>query len=235
MGTGGDTGWASPVITTGKPTGILIDPFLYHVFCTKIKWYKFYGTFFVPNILYQKNMVQISWYKYICLMKRESFVQDLLDFLRIGHKEMAEFFNISRQMFNKSALGTRKFPFHLNQRRLDMLNLMARMKAEKANQPEENPTGFSPSFKQSRLDRVENRIRILNEQLTKMSNNSKSYRNALEFYERMKTEFPDLTPLDLAWIQKETDKITPHLSDDQGIEQKLWELKMLQMELKELK
>jgi hypothetical protein len=168
-------------------------------------------------------------------MKKESFVQDLLDFLQIGQKEMAEFFNISRELFNKSALGTRKFPFHLNQRRLDMLNLMARIKAEKANQPEENSTGFSPSFKQSRLEKVENRIRILNEQLTKMSNDSKTHRNALEFYDRMKSEFPDLTPLDLAWIQKETDKITPHLSEDSTKEQKQWELKMLEMELKVLK
>jgi hypothetical protein len=62
-------------------------------------------------------------------MKKESLVQDLMDFLLVGQKEMAEFFNISRELFNKSALGTRKFPFHLNQRRLDMLNLMARMKA----------------------------------------------------------------------------------------------------------
>ncbi|GEM_PF-3997260 len=179
-------------------------------------------------------MVQISWYKYICLMKRESFVQDLLDFLRIGQKEMAEFFNISRELFNKSDLGTRKFPFHLNQRRLDMINLMARIKAEQASQPEENATGFSPSFTQSRREKVENRIRILNDQLNQMSNDSKTRRNALEFYDRMKTEFPDLTPLDLAWIQRETDKITPHLSADSSKEQKQWELKMQQMELKEL-
>jgi len=116
-----------------------------------------------------------------------------------------------------------------------MINLMARIKAEKASQPEENATGFSPSFKQSRLERVENRIRILNKQLTQMSNDLKSYRNALEFYDRMKTEFPDLTPLDLAWIQRETDKITPYISEDPSKEQKQWELKMLQMELKELK
>jgi chromosome segregation ATPase len=162
-------------------------------------------------------------------MKKESFVHDLLDFLQIGQKEMAEFFNISRELFNKSALGTRKFPFHLNQRRLDMLNLMARIKEEKASQPEENPTPFSPSFLESRREKVETRIRILNEQLSKMSSVSKTYRNALEFYDRMKAEFPDLTPLDLAWIQKETDKITPHLSEDSTKEQKQWELKMLEM------
>jgi hypothetical protein len=121
-----------------------------------------------------------------------------LDFLQIGQKEMAEFFNISRELFNRSALGTRKFPFHLNQRRLDMLNLMARIKAEKASQPKENPTGFSPSFKQSRREKVENRILIM--QLTKMNNDAKTYRNTAAFYDRMKTEFPDLTPLDLLFV-----------------------------------
>ncbi len=60
-----------------------------------------------------------------------------MDFLLIGHKEMADFLNISRQMFKKSALGTHKFPFLINQCRLDMRYLMARMKSEKADLPEE--------------------------------------------------------------------------------------------------
>ena len=139
-------------------------------------------------------------------MKKESFVQDLLNFLQLSQNELAEFFNISRSLFNKSALGTRKFPFHLNQRRLDMLNLMARIKAENADQAEENPIPVSPSIVQSRLVKVENRIRILNEQLDKMDNQARVRRNLLEFYDRMKTEFPDLRPLDPAWIQKETDE-----------------------------
>jgi len=63
-------------------------------------------------------MVQTSWYKYNCRKKKESLVQELMDFLLIGQKEMAEFFNISREPFTKSALGTRTFPFHLNQCRL---------------------------------------------------------------------------------------------------------------------
>ncbi|HPI11273.1 MAG TPA: hypothetical protein PLK63_09555 [Catalimonadaceae bacterium] len=63
-------------------------------------------------------MVQTSWYKYNCRKKKESLVQELMDFLLIGREEMAEFFNISRELFTKSALGTRTFPFHLNQRRL---------------------------------------------------------------------------------------------------------------------
>ncbi len=167
-------------------------------------------------------------------MKKETIIQDLLDFLGLSQNQLAEFFNISRTLFTRSALGTRKFPFRLNQRRLDMLNLMARMKSEKASQPEENPTPFSPSFLESRREKVETRIRILNEQLGKMSSASKTHRNALEFYDRMKAEFPDLTPLDLAWIQRETDKITPHLSEDPAKEQKQWELKMLLLELKEL-
>jgi hypothetical protein len=49
-------------------------------------------------------------------MKTESIVQDLLDLLQIGKKEMAEFFNISQELFNQSALSCRKFPFHFNQR-----------------------------------------------------------------------------------------------------------------------
>ncbi len=195
----------------------------------QIKWYKF-----VPEKLYQNKTVQNLWYKYICSMKKESPAQDLLNFLQLSQTELAEFFNISRELFNKSALGTRKFPFRLNQRRLDMLNLMARIKAEEAVQAEENPIGFSPSFVQSRLVKVENRIRILNEQVDKIEKQIRARRNALEFYDRMKTEFPDLTPLDLAWIQKERDKISLHFSEDPGKEQKLWELKMLRMELKEL-
>jgi hypothetical protein len=167
-------------------------------------------------------------------MKNESFVQDLMDFLVVGQKEMAEFFNISRELFNKSTLGTRKFPFHLNQRRLDMLNLMVRMKAEKASQPEKNPTPFSTSFVEGRREKVETRIRVLKEQLEKSEKMDGTRRNALVFYDRMKTEFPDLSPLDLAWIQKETDKITPHLSEDPAKEQKQWQLKMLLLELKEL-
>jgi hypothetical protein len=115
-----------------------------------------------------------------------------------------------------------------------MLNLMVRIKAEQASQPEENPTGFSPSFKESRREKVETRIRILKEQLEKSEKMDRTRRNALAFYDRMKTEFPDLNPLDLAWIQKETDKITTHLSADSGQEQKQWELKMLLLELKEL-
>jgi transcriptional regulator with XRE-family HTH domain len=167
-------------------------------------------------------------------MKKETIIQDLLDFLGLSQNQLAEFFNISRTLFTRSALGSRKFPFRLNQRRLDMLNLMARMKAETAGQPAENPTGFSPSFVESRREKVENRIRILKEQLEKSDKMDRTRRNALAFYDRMKTEFTDLTPLDLAWIQKETDKITPHLSEDSTKEQKQWELKMLQMELKEL-
>jgi len=177
---------------------------------------------------------QIFWGQISTALKKETIIQDLLDFLGLTQHQLAGFFNISRSTFTKSAQGTRKFPFHLNQRRLDMINLMARIKAEKANQPYENSTTFSPSFVRSRIDKVENRIRILNEQLTQMSNASQTHRNALEFYDRMKTEFPDLTPLDLAWIQKETDKITPFLPEDSAKEQKQWELKMLQMELKEL-
>ena len=115
-----------------------------------------------------------------------------------------------------------------------MLNLMASIKAVKVDQAEENPIGFSPSFVQSRLIKVETRVRILNEQVDKIDKQARARRNALEFYGRMKTEFPDLTPLDLAWIQRETDKISLHLSDNPENEQKLWELKMLQMELKEL-
>jgi hypothetical protein len=168
-------------------------------------------------------------------MKKESSGQDLLNFLQLSQGELAEFFNISRELFNKTALGTRKFPFRLNQRRLDMLNLMARIKAEKGEQSEENPIRFSPSFLQSRLVKVETRIRILSQQLDKMENLTITRRNALEFYDRMKAEFPDLTPLDLAWIQKERDKITPHLSENPAKEQKQWELKMLLLELKELK
>jgi uncharacterized membrane protein YgaE (UPF0421/DUF939 family) len=167
-------------------------------------------------------------------MKKETITSDLLDFLGVTQHQLAEFFNISRSAFTKSALGTRKFPFHLNQRRLDMLNLMARMKAETTSQPAENPTGFSASFKESRREKVETRIRILMEQLEKSNKIDHTRRNALAFYDRMKTEFPDLNPLDLAWIQKETDKITPHLSPDSGQEQKQWELKMLLLELKEL-
>jgi hypothetical protein len=87
---------------------------------------------------------------------------------------------------------------------------------------------------ESRREKVETRIRNLQEQLEKSDKMDSTRRNALAFYDRMKTEFPDLTPLDLAWIQKETDKITPHLSSDSTKEQKQWELKMLQMELKEL-
>jgi hypothetical protein len=64
---------------------------------------------------------------------------------------LAEFFNISRSLLNKTALGTPKFPFRLNQHRLDMLNLMARLKAEKANQTKKNPIRYSPSFVQTRL------------------------------------------------------------------------------------
>ncbi len=171
----------------------------------------------------------------ISILKKETIIQELLDFLGLSQNQLAEFFNISRTLFTRSAMGTRKFPFRLNQRRLDMLNLMARMKAEKAGQPEEEPIPFSSPFVQSRLEKVETRIRILNEQLGKMSHASKTHRNALEFYDRMKTEFPDLTPLDLAWIQRETDKITPYLFEDPSKEQKQWELKMLLIELKELK
>jgi len=195
----------------------------------QIKWYKF-----VPEKLYQNKMVQNLWYKYICCMKKESPAQDLLNFLQLSQTELAEFFNISRELFNKTALGTRKFPFRLNQRRLDMLNLMARIQAEGADQAEENPIGFSPSFVQSRIVKVENRIRILNEQVDKIDKQARARRNALEFYDQMKTEFPDLTPLDLAWIQKERDKISLYLFKNPGNEQKLWELKMLRMELKEL-
>jgi len=119
---------------------------------------------------------QIFGDKSFSALKKETIIQDLLDFLGLSQNQLAEFFNISRTLFTRSALGSRKFPFRLNQRRLDMLKLMARMKAE----------------------------------------------------------FPDLTPLDLAWIQKETDKITPHLSEDPAKEQKQWELKMLLLELKEL-
>ncbi len=167
-------------------------------------------------------------------MKKESPAQDLLNFLQLSQTELAEFFNISRELFNKTALGTRKFPFRLNQRRLDMLNLMARIKAEKADQAEENPIGFSSAFVQSRLVKVENRIRILNEQVNKLDKQAKARENALEFYERMKKEFPDLTPLDQAWIQRETDKINLLISENPGTEQKLWELKILRLELKEL-
>ncbi len=179
-------------------------------------------------------MVQNLWYKYICRMKKESVAQDLLNFLQLSQIELAEFFNISRELLNKTALGTRKFPFRLNQRRLDMFNLMARIKAEKVVLAEENPIGFSSSFVQSRLVKVESRIRILNEQVAKMDNQGRVRGNALEFYERMKTEFPDLTPIDLAWIQREIDKISLIIPDDPGKEQKLWELKILQLELKEL-
>jgi len=91
-------------------------------------------------------------------LKKETIVQDLLDFLGLSQNQLAEFFNISRALFTRSALGTRKFPFCLNQRRLDMLNLTARMKAEKASQPEENPTPFSRSFLESRREKVETRI-----------------------------------------------------------------------------
>jgi hypothetical protein len=156
------------------------------------------------------------------------------DFRCLSQNQLAEFFNISRTLFTKSAGGTRKFPFRLNQRRLDMLNLMARIKAEKVVQAEENPIGFSSSFVQSRLVKVGNRIRILNEQVAKMDNQGRARKNALEFYERMKTEFPDLTPIDLAWVQREIDKISIIIPDDSGKEQKLWELKILRMELKEL-
>ena len=37
-------------------------------------------------------------------------------------------------------------------------------------------------------------------QLTKMNNDAKTYRNTAAFYDRMKTEFPDLTPLDLLFV-----------------------------------
>ena len=193
------------------------------------KWYNF-----VPEKLYQNKPVQNSGYKYIYRMKKESPVQDLLNFLQLSQTELAEFFNISRELFNKTALGTRKFPFRLNQRRLDMLNLMASIKAEKDELTEDNSIGFSPSFLQSRLVKVKNRIRILSQQLDKMENLTITRRNALEFYDRMKAEFPDLSPLDLAWIQKERDKISLHLSEDPEKEQKLWELKMLRLELTEL-
>jgi len=194
------------------------------------KWYNS-----VPEKLYRNKLVQNSGYKYICRMKKESSAQDLLNFLQLSQTELAEFFNISRELFNKTALGTRKFPFRLNQRRLDMLNLMASIKAEKGEQAAENPSGFSPSFAQGRLVKVENRIRILSQQLHNMEHLVRNRRNALEFYDRMKMEFTDLTPLDLAWIQKERDKISlHHLSEDPGNEQKRWELKMLRMELEEL-
>jgi hypothetical protein len=41
-------------------------------------------------------------------------------------------------------LPMRKFPFRLNQRRLDMLNRVASLKAEKADPAEENSIGFRP-------------------------------------------------------------------------------------------
>jgi hypothetical protein len=192
------------------------------------KWYNS-----VPEKLYRNKLVQNSGYKYICRMKKESSAQDLLNFLQLSQTELAEFFNISRELFNKTALGTRKFPFRLNQRRLDMLNLMASIKAEKGEQAAENPSGFSPSFAQGRLVKVENRIRILSQQLHNMEHLVRNRRNALEFYDRMKMEFTDLTPLDLAWIQKERDKISLHLPEEPS-EQKRWELKMLRMELEEL-
>jgi hypothetical protein len=53
-------------------------PVLYHIFCTIKKWYNFYGTFFVPNNLYQNKMVQFSWYKNIGPVKNESLFQDLM-------------------------------------------------------------------------------------------------------------------------------------------------------------
>jgi hypothetical protein len=101
---------------------------------------------FVAEILAPYIWCQNFGDKSIPILKKETIVQDLLDFLGLSQNQLAEFFNISRTLFTRSALGTRKFPFRLNQRRLDMLNLMARMKAEKASQPEEKPIRFSSSF-----------------------------------------------------------------------------------------
>jgi hypothetical protein len=55
---------------------------------------------------------QIFWGQISTALKKETIIQDLLDFLGLTQHQLAEFFNISRSTFTKSALGTRKFPFH---------------------------------------------------------------------------------------------------------------------------
>ena len=81
---------------------------------------------FEPSILHQNKMGQIKWDNCACRMKKESIIQDLLHFLQLTQNQLAEFFNISRSLNTKAALGTRKFPIRQNQRRQTVLRLAKR-------------------------------------------------------------------------------------------------------------
>lgn len=166
-------------------------------------------------------------------MKNQHIIHDLQEFLGLSQKQLAGFFNVSRDLVNKATLGNRRFPFRHNQRLLDMLLLMTRLKAE-ASEKTEPPHSFSAAFLQDRLQKIEVRMGVLQKEIAGFKHKQKTRQNALLFYQSMSAGFTDLTPLEEAWIKKETDLLVLGSQAKGNLENWQWELHLLQMEKMEI-
>ena len=165
-------------------------------------------------------------------MKTNRGFSDITQFLGISLIDLATYLNISAPFLSQIGHNKREFSTPLFRKFREFHMVILRIQAENPVAQTDGTAQFSPDFLQNRLLDIEKELRSLDKKIKADEEKARQKEQALTTYARMKTEIPDLTEVDLSWIQMQTDKIRSFEPSPQ-LEQWKWRQKMLKMEREE--
>ena len=166
-------------------------------------------------------------------MKTNRGFSDITQFLGISLTDLANYLNISATFLSQIGHDKREFSTTLIRKFRKIHMVILRIQAENPVGQTDGTTLFSPNFLQNRLLDIDKELRSLDKKIKADEEKARQKEQALTTYARMKTEIPDLTEVDLSWIQMQTDKIR-FFEPSPQLEQWKWRQKMLKMEREEV-
>jgi hypothetical protein len=165
-------------------------------------------------------------------MKTNKGFSETTQYLGITLVDLATYLQVSRQFLSQIGGLKRTIPTPVSNKHRDLHSVILRIQAEKPDAQTDGTAPFSPDFLQNRLLDIDKELRSLDKKIKADEEKARQKEQALTTYARMKTEIPDLTEVDLSWIQMQTDKIR-FFEPSPQLEQWKWRQKMLKMEREE--
>ena len=165
-------------------------------------------------------------------MKTNKGFSETTQYLGITLTDLGSYLGVSAQFLSQIGGLKRTIPTPVSIKHRDLHSVILRIQAENPVAQTDGTAPFSADFLQNRLLDIDKELRSLDKKIKAEEEKARQKEQALTTYTRMKTEIPDLTEVDLSWIQMQTDKIR-FFEPSPQLEQWKWRQKMLKMEREE--